>query len=75
MCSLEEARKDLDVEPLPASESRRISCYPTHLADAVDADVTADPALVARGTIHHGIPQLLCTGVFGGPAVQLTGVL
>lgn len=60
---------------MPASRAGRTSCYPTHLANAIDADVTADAALVARGAIHHSIPQLLSVGVVEGPAVQLTWVL
>jgi hypothetical protein len=46
-----------------------------HLADAVDAEVTAGLALVARSAINHSIPQLLSEVLLGGPAVQLAGVL
>lgn len=74
-CSLEKARSAQAVGPGPASRTRRTSSSPTYLTDAVEADVTADAALVARGAIHHSIPQLLRIRVVGGTAVQLTGVV
>lgn len=52
-------------EPLPDQE---------HLADAIDAEVPADPALVAGGAIDHDILQLLSKILIRGLAVQLTGV-
>lgn len=45
-----------------------------HLADAVDAEVTAGLALVAGGAIDHSVPQLLSKVLIRGPAVQLAGV-
>lgn len=54
-----ESQEALAVGPGPASRTRRTSSSPTYLTDAVEADVTADAALVARGAIHHNIPQLL----------------
>lgn len=74
-CNLEKTSKGLEVGSGPAIGARRTSCCPTHLANAIDADVTADPALVARGAIHNSIPQLLRIGLVVGSAVQLTGVL
>lgn len=47
----------------------------THLADAVDTEVTAGLALVAGCAVQHGVPQLLGKVPIRGPAVQLTGVL
>lgn len=45
-----------------------------HLADAVDAEVPAGLALVAGGTIHHGIPQLLSEVFICWSAVQFTRI-
>lgn len=45
-----------------------------HLADAIDAEVTAGLALVAGGAVDHGVPQLLGKVLVRGPAVQLTGI-
>lgn len=46
----------------------------THLADAVDAHVTAGIHLVAWCPINDGIPQFFCKVFILRPAVQLAGV-
>lgn len=46
----------------------------THLADAVDAHVTAGVHLVARRPVDDGVPQLFCKVFILWPAVQLAGV-
>lgn len=45
-----------------------------HLADTVDAEVTAGLALVAGCAVDHRVPQLLSKVFVRGPAVQLAGV-
>lgn len=46
-----------------------------HLAEAIDAEVPAGPALVAGRAVHHSVLQLVRKGLVQGPAVQLAGFL